>query len=110
MTGASVPGKEPRRTHAVAAALAFAPAALVLPVELFVLVPRAGGSSDLRALVGAAAGVVTPVAVALLGKRDALRLGVLSIAATLAALLLSFAIWSGAADIACRGATDCPFG
>jgi len=97
--------------------LAFGPAGVILLVEILALIyaalggARGGVEMAIYALwAGAIAGVAAPVAIIFVRRRDCLVWVVASIAATLVALLLGFAAWAGAADLACQGAADCPFG
>lgn len=117
MTDVAEQGDGSQRPYALAAATAFAPAALVLMTELVALSYAAlgGARGPVEAAIyalwaGVVAGVAAPVAIALQRQRNALAWASLSVAATLVVLLLSFAIWAGAAEVACHGATDCPFG
>jgi hypothetical protein len=111
------PIEERGRRPGAVGALAFGPAGLVLLVELLALLYAAlgGARRPVEAAIyalwaGAIAGLAGPLAIILLRRRDRLVWVVASVAATLVALLLSFAVWAGAADVACHGAADCPFG
>jgi len=105
---------DPSRNDAL---LALCPAILILAVEggalAFAALGGARGTVEAAVYalwIGLPAGVVAPVVIAAKHRGRAAPLCVLSVAATFCALLLGFAIWSQAVEVACHGLADCPLG